>query len=217
MGEIVLVHGAWHGPWCWDLTIKALESQGVVASAVELPLSGIYDDAHVVRAAVEAAGSGSVICGHSYGGVVVDLALEGVSEIAAVVYLAAFINDGKGAVGEMDIPLIGAIRFDGEWCSIDPERVHDLFYLDSGQAVTDTIAPRLRPMKLDAAAFTGEPPQRPKANSTYIVCTEDKAVPVQVQRRMAANCDEIVEMPTDHSPFLTRPDQLADLLASKLG
>jgi pimeloyl-ACP methyl ester carboxylesterase len=216
MGEVVLVHGAWHGPWCWDLVINALESRGVAATAVELPLSGIRDDADVVRAAIDAVGGGAVVCGHSYGGVVMDLALAGASDIAAVVYLAAFINDGSGTVGDMEIPLIDCICFQGDWCSIDLRRVHELFYLDSDQSVVEAIAPRLRPMKLDATAFTEDPPERPTASTTYVICTEDRALPTEMQRRMAATCDESLEIPTDHSPFLTRPDELADLLASKL-
>jgi hypothetical protein len=47
-----------------------------------------------------------------------------------------------------------------------------------------------------------------------VVCTEDAALPPAAQREMATRADAVVEWPTDHSPFLTRPDELAALIAS---
>jgi pimeloyl-ACP methyl ester carboxylesterase len=48
--------------------------------------------------------------------------------------------------------------------------------------------------------------------STYVVCTLDRAIPLEHQRRMAARASERVEWQTGHSPFLSRPDLVADLL-----
>ena len=63
------------------------------------------------------------------------------------------------------------------------------------------------------SAFVSEPPPRPLARSLYIICTRDGAIPATGQRRLAGLCDERLEWPTDHSPFLTRPADLARLLA----
>jgi pimeloyl-ACP methyl ester carboxylesterase len=49
--------------------------------------------------------------------------------------------------------------------------------------------------------------------STYVVCTDDRAIPVALQRSNAARLDRVVEMPTSHSPFLSRPRDLARLVA----
>ena len=49
--------------------------------------------------------------------------------------------------------------------------------------------------------------------STYVVCTDDRAIPVALQRSCAARIGDVVELPTSHSPFLSRPDELARLLA----
>ena len=216
MGEVVLIHGAWHGTWCWDGVVRELTDRGVSATAVELPFTGFDGDWQAARRAIESAGEGALVCAHSYGGVVVDRALVGLETIRAVVYLAAFINDGGGSLGEEDIPLVRSIVVDGQWSTVDPGRVHELFYLDSDEAAVAAIAPRLRPMRLDAGAFLADSPARPVARTTYVICTEDKAIPPAMQRRMARQCDQVVEYPTDHSPFLTRPAELADLLASRL-
>ena len=52
-----------------------------------------------------------------------------------------------------------------------------------------------------------------QAPSTYIICTNDKAIDQGAQRAMALHADEVIEWDTDHSPFLTRPADIADLLA----
>jgi pimeloyl-ACP methyl ester carboxylesterase len=48
--------------------------------------------------------------------------------------------------------------------------------------------------------------------STYVVCTDDRAVPEALQRVMAKRCTYTVDLPTSHSPFLATPDRVADLL-----
>jgi hypothetical protein len=46
------------------------------------------------------------------------------------------------------------------------------------------------------------------------VCTQDQGVHPALQRHLAARCTSSVEWPTAHSPFLNRPDLVADLLVS---
>ena len=52
--------------------------------------------------------------------------------------------------------------------------------------------------------------------STYVLCTNDRVLAPEAQRRMAARADEIVEVDSDHSPFVLRAGVLADLLVSHL-
>jgi NADPH-dependent curcumin reductase CurA len=77
------------------------------------------------------------------------------------------------------------------------------------------LAEGLRSMPLNGADMTyqGEPAWK-STPSTHVLCTEDRAIPVEAQRWMAARADEIIEWPTDHSPFLSRPQELAALLVS---
>jgi pimeloyl-ACP methyl ester carboxylesterase len=50
--------------------------------------------------------------------------------------------------------------------------------------------------------------------STYVVCQRDQALLPEVQREVAQRCDDIVEINSDHCPFLSHPQELADLLES---
>lgn len=83
---IILVHGAWHGSWCWRYQTPALEALGYTVETVDLPcISGTvgttqFDDAAHVRSAVEAqlsAGKRVVILAHSYAGPIASAAIKG--------------------------------------------------------------------------------------------------------------------------------------------
>ena len=58
MSTFVLVHGAFHGPWCFDLVIDRLGAQGSTAIAPKLPLTSLADDTAAVTAALDADSDG---------------------------------------------------------------------------------------------------------------------------------------------------------------
>jgi pimeloyl-ACP methyl ester carboxylesterase len=220
MSDVVLVHGAWHGAWCWAQVVDALDALGVSSDAVELPLTGLADDAATVRAAIHAAiddaGPGVVVVGHSYGGMVISQAAAGIDGVGRLVYLAAFMTDeGEDEIAIMsahDSPVLQAVVVDDGGASIDPAQAHALFYADSDADTVAAIVPRLRPMR-GGGSLAGAPAWK-SIPSTYVVCTEDGALAPAAQREMAVRADAVVEWPTDHSPFLTRPGELAALIAS---
>jgi pimeloyl-ACP methyl ester carboxylesterase len=216
MGKVVLVHGAWHGAWCWDAVVDALEARGVDVVAVELPLTDHIADAVAARAAIEAAGEGVVVCGHSYGGMVISEAARDLPGVARLVYLAAFQTEsGEDPMWLMETdpsPLLSAIVVT-DTLTVDPDRLHEVLYADSDPSVVAEIGPKLRPMPVGDTWCCDEPAWK-STPSTYILCTSDKAISPSVQRTMAARADVVVEWETDHSPFLTRPEELADLLAT---
>ena len=49
--------------------------------------------------------------------------------------------------------------------------------------------------------------------STYVLCTDDKAIELRWQRRMAERATHSVELESDHSPFLCMPDRVAEIFA----
>src|ERR1700691_3427450 len=110
MTRIVLIHGAWHGAWCWDGVSAELGARQIDAIAVELPFTGFADDVDVVRSAIGSAGQGVVVCAHSYGGAVVSQAVTQLTNVGHLVYLAAFVNTGDAsALTERPISLLEAI------------------------------------------------------------------------------------------------------------
>ncbi len=107
----VLVHGAWHGGWCWRRVADILERQG---HKVFTPtLTGLGERSHLLRAGINVSThvtdvinvirwedlSGFVLCGHSYGGLVISGVAEQIGEaIGSIVFLDAFIPENGDAM-----------------------------------------------------------------------------------------------------------------------
>jgi pimeloyl-ACP methyl ester carboxylesterase len=220
LGGVVLVHGAWHGRWCWDGVVAELDRRGVPAIAVELPFTGFDDDVSVARRAIEEMGCASVVVGHSYGGAVISQAASRLPDVCHLVYVGAFVPD----IGDDDAALLathGSKLFDGlmvtdDGVAVDPDAARDLFYGDSDDATARTLVARLRPMTLADAPGPRSEPAWKSVPSTYVLCTNDGVFPPEAQRVVATRVDHVVEWPTDHSPFITRPKEIADLVVSVL-
>ena len=164
MPTAVLIHGAWHGAWCWDLVADELGAQGVTVFAPDLPLAGLAADAAIARAALKSAGDEVVVCAHSYGGLVVSDAARGLSNVQHIVYLAAFMTDPGERAAELlashPTALLEALVTTDEGISIDPRRAHEVFYGDSDEAVAASCTSRLRPVSADLGAAVTPPIQR---------------------------------------------------------
>lgn len=121
MANFVLVHGAWHGSWCWVRVADRLRAAG---HRVATPtLTGLGERAHLlsrdidldthitdVIAAIEAEELHDVVlCGHSYGGSVITGVADRIPErLRALVYLDAFVPDDGQAMKDMVPPEAGA-------------------------------------------------------------------------------------------------------------
>ncbi|MBR0854504.1 alpha/beta fold hydrolase [Bradyrhizobium liaoningense] len=108
----VLVHGAWHGSWCYRRVVGHLNERG--ARAYPLTLTGLADKSHMLSPSiglqthvddvvnfVKWEGLEKVVlCGHSYGGMVITGASEVLRDrLGALVYLDAFVPEaGKSAL-----------------------------------------------------------------------------------------------------------------------
>jgi pimeloyl-ACP methyl ester carboxylesterase len=228
---VVLVHGAWHGAWCWEHVVPLLDDVGVPSIAFDLPghgasaepLSDLAGDACALRGVLDDLDD-TVVCGHSYGGAVVS---EGAADHPAarhLVFLAGFplaVGESCSNAAQGEVPegvgrtdLASALISTGEGTTtLDPERALSALYADCATDAAAKASARLGPQSwtelqgvATRAAWEGTP-------STYVVCTEDRAVSPALQHALARRCTRTVEWPTSHSPFLSRPQLVADLLA----
>jgi pimeloyl-ACP methyl ester carboxylesterase len=230
---VVLVHGAWHGPSCWDLLQTELRARGVDSKAVSLPssitgaiggkLPDTNDDALAVRSVLDTLSGPVLLVGHSYGGVVISAAGDH-QRVGALVYLAAFcLDEGETAfaLAAGDPPPLTAqsVTFaENGTCSIKPELAVETFYADMSAAEATKRARSLVPTTL--AVFTtpttGVPAWKQK-RSTYVVCANDRAISPDGQAFMASRSTrDIVNLATSHSPFLSQPSIVAELLVTRL-
>lgn len=218
--SIVLVHGAWHGAWCWERVVEILAGEGVPAVAVQLPgddgLPGdLHADAGAVRRALDGLGSPAVLCGHSYGGAVITEAGTHPA-VAHLVYVAAFTPDHEHAVRDLLGPErrapLARLGDDG-LVHLDPVGVASLYH-DCDPATVEWAATRTRPQRPEGFSTPVPLPAWKTIPSTYVVCTADPAVSPRLQRQMADQIGAaVVEWPCGHSPFAGRPELVAGLLA----
>ena len=123
MATFVLVHGAWHGGWCWQKVIPFLEEAshevyaptltGLAERAAELsPDIGL--DTHiqdVVGLLQEKNLYGVILVGHSYGGLVITGVVDQVPErIAHLVYLDTFVPRDGESMADVSPMVIGLLR-----------------------------------------------------------------------------------------------------------
>ena len=220
---LVLVPGAWHGAWAYDALRAELQARCVASSAVDLPTVGdaaadLPDDVAAVRAAVTAVDGPVVLVGHSYGGVVVTEAAHGLEQVQRLVYVTAFAPDaGQSLLDQVDYgPLEWIVPAGDGLLGVADDAVRELFYGDLDPEAAAASQERLQPQ---AAASFASPVQAAAWHTTpttYVVCTEDRCIPPQAQRRWAERAGDVVELATSHSPFLARPTALADLLVARL-
>jgi pimeloyl-ACP methyl ester carboxylesterase len=200
-----------------------LEAAGVPHIEVELPFTGHDDDIAATRTALNSIDGTKVLVGHSYGGLVICGAGEGRSDVAYLVYLCAFlVQPGETILDELarvhDLPaakvLDAIVTHDDGTSSIDPDHAVAAFYEHAPrEAALDAIG-RLRPMHAQSILSQCKGAPWRQIPSTYVLCEQDQAIPVEGQRRMARSATRSIELDTDHSPFLSMPDDIARILVN---
>jgi pimeloyl-ACP methyl ester carboxylesterase len=222
---VVLVHGAWHGPWCWERVTPHLESAGVPWLAVDRRMgpdhdrvaTTVEDNTRLLGAALDGLGAGPVVLvGHSAGGRVITWGVAGRRDVAHLVYLAAFMPGGDVAERPSEA-VNAALRTDAAGSfDIAPGALYDLFYgPDVSAADAAWAASQLVPQAPgDRRSQPNHPPAWRSIPSTYVVCRRDGAIPADYQEELAAQAGEVVRWDAGHSPFLSRPAEVADLLVT---
>jgi pimeloyl-ACP methyl ester carboxylesterase len=241
MARFVLVHGAFHGAWCWEPLVAELSAAGHGVQTFDLPGSGEDDtpvaevslDAYVERigAILKEQPEPVVLVAHSMGGVAVtQAAVRWHDRIARLIYVAAFLpGDGQSLVDLTKLPE-GAgdmvqehMQVEGAppVASLSREVAIEAFYGMCPPEQAAWAAARLRPQALapfvtPVALGREERVAATRPPRAYVIATRDRAIPVALQRRLARDNPgmDVVEIESDHSPFLSRTKELAAALAT---
>ena len=234
MATFILIHGAWHGGWCWERLAPLLEAGGHHVLAPDLPGMGadrrklgadpLAEWADFTAELVSKAEAPVLLVGHSRGGLVISEAAERVPErIARLVYLTAFLLKPGESLSDVSgrHPEVGpgpAIRpaDDPAYLALDLELATPIFYGLTPEADARAAAGRLTPEPVAALTrpllITGERFGRvPRA---YIEAVHDRAISLEMQREMQADlpCDPVIALQSDHSPFYSAVPELAQAL-----
>jgi pimeloyl-ACP methyl ester carboxylesterase len=217
MATIVLVHGAFHGGWCWEPLLPELAARGVDTVTLDLPLTSLNEDAAAVVAVLDGLDGPVTLLGHSYGGAPITVAGNHPT-VDRLVYLTAMApDDGEAASGgpvEIGTEFMGAFRATAEGVpEVDPAQAPMIFYPDAEPEVAAAFAAKLRPGQVGGADLIERAAWRDKPSS-YVVCDADPILLASGQRAIAERIGATTyEIAGDHSPFIARPAELADILA----
>jgi pimeloyl-ACP methyl ester carboxylesterase len=230
MSEFVLVHGAWHGAWCWEKVVPLLAARGHRVRAIDLPGHGAdpkppgavsWDD-YVDRMGETLADAAEppILVGHSLGGAVITGAADRWPEqIRALVYLCALLPDAPDFFARFQAApaLTAGIRPspDGSVLELDPAVVRDAFYHDCSDDDAARAAARLRPQPARAFQMSFElaPARFGRVPRHYVECLQDRAIDIAAQRAMhgAMPCT-VHTLDASHSPFFSMPGALVEVL-----
>ncbi|MFD3947297.1 alpha/beta fold hydrolase [Streptomyces sp. NPDC058579] len=211
---LLLVHGSWHGAWCWEKVTPVLEADGWPTRAIDLPSAGsradMQDDARAILRELENIDGPVVVVAHSYGGIPVSQAVAEARNVSHIVFLAAFQLDvDESLLGFLAEPVPPS----QDGLDAVPENPVALFYGDVPAADAEAAVERLVPQSAKANSDALTAAGWHTVPSTYILCEDDQALPAPTQQALAARSGAVHRIASGHSPFLSKPAELAALLA----
>jgi pimeloyl-ACP methyl ester carboxylesterase len=233
---IVIVPGAWSDASAWGFVTPQLKAKGFEVIIVNLPghgadttsFAGIGLNSYV-DAVEKAIGTRTniILVGHSMAGIVISQVAENhPAQIRKLIYLAAFLP--KNGESLLSLAQTDAGSHVGKYLKIDQatgsaniakEGIIDAFALDAPKPVqelilanfkADPLAPLAAPVTLTDARFGS-------VYKVYIHTLNDNTVSYGAQQRMVNNSNVKKEysLSSSHTPFLSLPKELADIIAKE--
>jgi pimeloyl-ACP methyl ester carboxylesterase len=234
MATFILVHGSWHGSWCWREVRPLLECRGHRAIPIDLPGHGAdrtspsdITMAHYVDAVVRAATAQReppIVVVHSMGGLLGSVAEARPDALAAMVFIAPNLPPSGSTmlsyVDEYDpgFPACFVWAGDRRSASISAEGVRQFLYNRCAATIVDGLLPLFTPEPVAPfeATLTMTADRFGRVPRYFIETLHDRAVPLRLQRATQARVGfrQVFTLDTDHSPFFSAADDLAACLDS---
>ncbi len=230
MSIYVLIHGSWHGGWCWEKVVQSLKRAGHKVEAPDLPGHGndkppiseisLQSYADRICRLLDAQSEPVILVGHSMGGVAISQAAEHrPDKIKTLGYLTGNLvrnDESLFQVAQEDkeslVPPNLVVREEQGVSTIREDAVEDIFYNDCSEEDVacarsllnpEPLAPLITRISVTEENF-GRVPR------VYIECLRDRANSLSAQKRMytALPCQRVVSMNNGHSPFFSAPEEL---------
>ncbi len=238
MQTYVLVHGAWHGAWCWERLAPLLQAQGKKVVMPELPGHGkdnapigeqnLETYARAVAKVLDEQEEPVVLAGHSLGGMVISQAAEYRPEkVQKLVYVTAFLpvngqscdglEDGIKPTDWPEMAKTGLVTLspDGKTTRLSEKFAVAACFNDLSQKEAKKAAAQLGPEALasqyQAAKLSERFDSIPKV---FIRCLQDQSFTndMLIKMKTVSRCEKTYKLNTGHSPFLADPEGLAAIL-----
>lgn len=227
----VLVHGAWHGGWCWSKVASILRGRG--HTVVTPTQTGLGERAHLLTKSIDLDLfvtdianvikyedlNDVVLVGHSFGG----NAISGVADtirdrIRQLIYLdAVILENGQSVFGQLPKDVVEARTKAAQDTSgglsipAPPPAAFGIADAAQAQFVQSRFTPHpfntfVSPLKLANKVGNGLP-------VTYIACTDPIYKPLEASRNWVKAAGwKVMEIKSGHDAMVIAPDRLSDLL-----
>jgi pimeloyl-ACP methyl ester carboxylesterase len=237
----ILVHGAWHGAWCWHKAVPLLEAKGNKVIAFDLPGHGddttkqesitLADYVNKVVSVSNAQIGPVILVGHSMAGIVISQAAEelGVDKVSALIYIDAFLpRNGESLFSLVEMVMKqlppNTSQHPGLVENIIPSPDHKTNFIKPGTAEWIFYHDCSEEEKKFAIARISKQPIAPLATPVhltdsiygsipkyYILCTKGKDLD-KTFLSTHVPCKRVYKLASSHSPFLSMPDKLVEIL-----
>lgn len=225
----VLVHGAWHGGWCWRRVAERLAQRGHQVFAPTL--TGLGERAHLMSRDIKLAThiidvvnlmkyerlSDVVLCGHSYAGFVISGVAEQMQNaISSIVFLDAFFPDNGQSCVDVNRPgvkeAVSALVQKGE-IGIPPRPAEAFGVNEKDRAWVDALCgPQPIATFTDKIVLSGA--RERIAKKTYIRAKgyDNPAFDAALAKLKSNSAWRCYELPSGHDVMVDMPDRLVEIL-----
>jgi len=229
----VLVHSAWLGSWQWDAVKQELEAAGHHVITPDLPGHGVSkilaseiymtDYVDALTQILDSQLKPVVLVGHSFNGITVSRVAElRPYKVKSLVYLTAFLVPNDVSFFDAVEGVQGSTAVDHFYLSEDrsqafvaADQIHAAFAHDTPLETFEQVAPKIVPEPAAPLAYKLEVSEEQwgQIPKYYIECTEDRAIPIEVQRSMyEGRVQESYSLKSSHTPNFSMPKPLAEIL-----
>jgi pimeloyl-ACP methyl ester carboxylesterase len=224
---LIFVHGACvrDAPWWWSRMTEPLARHGIASVPLPLPSCGesgnglgdLYADVAAARQAIAEADAPVVLCGHSYGGTVITEAGAD-QRVTQLLYVTSMMPAAGQSLADLagSQPTPWMDPGDDGTVGVHAELVRELFLQDCDESTVQQALARLTRQSAMPFAQPSRHIAWKDKPSTYFVCTEDLAIPAELQRRRAGAGARLIDFPSGHHPFLSQPEAFAQRIAAEI-
>jgi pimeloyl-ACP methyl ester carboxylesterase len=219
---VVLVHGAWADGSSWAKVIMALAESGVEAVAAPLPLTSFQDDVAALDRALERVEGPVVLAGHAYAGGVIGATRN--EKVKALVYVAALAPDEGETVADVFYrgtphPQAPKLAPDAHGLIYLPQAAFAaVFAQNASKEELAVLAAVQRPISPACITVKVGRPLWKERPSWFLVAEQDRMIVEDNHRFMAERMKaRIRSHPVDHTPLVTAPATVVDIIREAIG
>lgn len=238
----ILIHGAWHGAWCWYKVVPIMEKKGYKVIAIDLPGHGkdttnpesvtfkMYVE-KVKQVANDINGQ-VILVGHSMAGTVISQAAEelGKDKVYKLVYLDAFLPKNGESVSKLFALLAQTLPKEtdttkvtfrkgiitdanGKTRTFKPEIADVVFYHDCNIKDKEIAHKNLSRQAIEPLGATVSVTDSVYGQiRKYYILCTESKDVDKSLLPTRVKCEKLIKIPTSHSPFFSRPKELSKIL-----